>query len=354
MKNKSLLEDIIETAIKNPAAGVILSVFFLALGSYLTNKQAPIGAKPNEMIFLPAMHLFGKFSYLLSTFIFIFAGIAYVVNSIKSKLMASRATRKLKDMTQSPTNVAGPKNNDPRFKTKEEYFKWKDSVLSGATAPQSKPDDLIDRYYQSVASEKEQNNEPVKNEETAWTLDSLYDALGKIDWYQFEKFSAALLRSEGYTVERKGGAHPDGGVDLIAIKDSDTMLVQCKHWKTWDIKPKTVREMIGTMMINKTNKGALYILKGATIAAKELAIQQGILIEEGYSLANRALRQLTKEQLDKILNTYVHHCPKCEAEMVWREGNFKPFWGCSRYPKCQGRLKDVGAPDSVRKPIDCL
>jgi hypothetical protein len=197
----------------------------------------------------------------------------------------------------------------------------------------------------TLPSHQEQNEViPAQmKEETAWTLTSIYDALGKIDWYQFEKFCSTLLSNEGYTVERKGGAHPDGGVDLIANKDNDTVLVQCKHWKTWDIKPKTVREMVGTMTINQTSKGAIYTIKGPSKAALELAIQQGIQIEEGYGLANRALRQLSKEQLDNILKTTVHHCPKCEAEMVLREGNFGPFWGCSRYPKCGSKLKHTGA-----------
>ena len=184
----------------------------------------------------------------------------------------------------------------------------------------------------------------VAKEEPPWILESVYYALCKIDWYEFEKFCSTLLRNEGYLVERKGGAHPDGGVDLIATKDADTCLVQCKHWKTWNITPKTVRELVGTMTINQTSKGAIYTIKGPSIAALELANQQGIQIEGGYSLADRALRQLSKEQLDSILKTDVHHCPKCEAEMVWREGrHFKSFWGCSRYPRCSGKLEYTGA-----------
>jgi ssDNA-binding Zn-finger/Zn-ribbon topoisomerase 1 len=29
--------------------------------------------------------------------------------------------------------------------------------------------------------------------------------------------------------------------------------------------------------------------------------------------------------------------------MIWREGNFTPFWGCSTYPRCRGKLSHVGA-----------
>lgn len=31
---------------------------------------------------------------------------------------------------------------------------------------------------------------------------------------------------------------------------------------------------------------------------------------------------------------------KCEAPMVLRTGDFTPFWGCSRYPRCRGRLNE--------------
>lgn len=232
-----------------------------------------------------------------------------------------------------------------RSSTTQSVLKESSEKRPFVTAPQGRPVDIFGRHDQVDTLMHGQNDEPaVEKKEIAWTLDSIYDALGKIDWYQFEKFSAALLRDEGYIVERRGGAHPDGGVDLIAIKDGDTILIQCKHWKTWDIKPKTVREMVGTMAINQASKGAIYTIKGTTKAAQELAVQQGILIAEGYSLAARALSQLTKEQLDRILNTNRHHCPKCEAEMIWRRGlRFEPFWGCSRYPKCRGKLKHTGA-----------
>ncbi len=58
MSNKSMLEDIVEIAIKSPVAGVIFSVFFGGLGLYLTNKTAPVGAKPTAAMFLPMQHMF--------------------------------------------------------------------------------------------------------------------------------------------------------------------------------------------------------------------------------------------------------------------------------------------------------
>lgn len=177
----------------------------------------------------------------------------------------------------------------------------------------------------------------------AWSGLSIRESLGEIDWYQFEKFCAAVLRSEGYAVERKGGAQPDGGVDLIAAKDGHATLVQCKHWRTWTVQEKVVRELLGSMTHYKVSRGALYTLAGATKPAEAFAWQHGIEIVDGAALAARAKAGLSDVLLTSLLDSREHRCPKCEAPMVWRTGDFTPFWGCSTYPRCRAVLKHSGA-----------
>lgn len=176
-----------------------------------------------------------------------------------------------------------------------------------------------------------------------WTPATIRAALDEIDWYQFEKFCAALLRADDFAVERKGGAQPDGGVDLVVEKEGATGLIQCKHWKTWVIQERVVRELLGSMTHFKVANGAIYTLKGWTEPAARFAAEHAITLVNGDELAESAALQLKPEQLDDILSTYVHHCPKCESTMVWRTGNFTPFWGCSRYPACRSTLKHSGA-----------
>ena len=177
----------------------------------------------------------------------------------------------------------------------------------------------------------------------AWTSGKIEGALGEIDWYQFEKFCAALLRNEGFTVERKGGAQPDGGVDLVATKNGESMLVQCKHWKTWTVQEKVIRELLGSMTHYQVKRGALYVLKGATRPAEAFATHHGIDIVTGQALSSRARDRLADCELTSLLSSREHHCPKCESPMVWRTGDFTPFWGCSTYPRCRGILKHSGA-----------
>jgi HJR/Mrr/RecB family endonuclease len=179
--------------------------------------------------------------------------------------------------------------------------------------------------------------------EPQWDYARIANALGEIDWFQFEKFSAALLRSQGYQVERKGGAQPDGGVDLIAIKDGQTTLVQCKHWRTWTVQEKVIRELLGSMTHFKAQHGMLYTLKGWTRPAADFAAQHNIQLFDARALTTKAEMQLSAQRINEFLYPRFHHCPTCEAEMVKRTGRFKAFWGCSRFPACRGILTYSGA-----------
>lgn len=176
-----------------------------------------------------------------------------------------------------------------------------------------------------------------------WTMQRIRETLELIDWYQFEKFCSSLLDSEGFEVERKGGASPDGGVDLVVTRNGTKTLVQCKHWRTWKVKEPVVRQMLGSMVDFEVNRGAIFTLLGWTQPALELAQKHGIGMVNGDDLAARAIKSLSESQLSQVLRTDVHHCPKCEAPMLWKTGDFKPFWGCSTYPRCRGILKHSGA-----------
>lgn len=44
-----------------------------------------------------------------------------------------------------------------------------------------------------------------------------------------------------------GGNRPDGGVDLVLKKGGRRYLVQCKHWKTWQVGVAVVRELNGVI-----------------------------------------------------------------------------------------------------------
>jgi hypothetical protein len=47
------------------------------------------------------------------------------------------------------------------------------------------------------------------------TTAELIEQVRSIDWFQFEKLVGLAYRKLGYTVTRRGGANPDGGIDLV-------------------------------------------------------------------------------------------------------------------------------------------
>jgi restriction system protein len=165
------------------------------------------------------------------------------------------------------------------------------------------------------------------------------------DWYQFEKVVGLIYESQGYTLHRRGGANPDGGIDLIIEKDGDRIAVQCKRWKKWKVDVPKVRELFGAMTHEGLQHGLIVALNGFTLEAKQLAVEHNIDIVHDEILAVMIAGLATADQLkvQAMLDDTTKHCPKCEATMVWRRPkpgkNWTPFWGCSRYPQCHGRLQ---------------
>src|ERR1044071_830733 len=169
----------------------------------------------------------------------------------------------------------------------------------------------------------------------------LLEQLRKIDWFQFEKIVALTYRRLGYTVSRRGGANPDGGIDLLIEKDGIKRAVQYKQWRTWNVGVKGVREFLGALTDAKIEKGIFITLRGYTAEAKQLAEKHGIEILNETGLAGMLEKtdaRFNTETLEVLKETR-KFCPKCEREMVLRTARSGPgagqqFWGCSGYPKC--------------------
>ena len=176
----------------------------------------------------------------------------------------------------------------------------------------------------------------VWNEPKATVITS--ESLRAIDWYQFEQVIARLLFREGWTVTRKGGAKADGGVDLVAQRGTETRLVQCKHWLNWKVKESLIRELVGTLTIHGGDRIALYTLNPCTGPAYALAMQHRVEIVMEDEILHR-LNAVGVGVFTDLMDPNVKHCPICEGPMILHTGGFKPFWGCSRFPKCRGKIE---------------
>jgi HJR/Mrr/RecB family endonuclease len=174
----------------------------------------------------------------------------------------------------------------------------------------------------------------------------LADRLRAIDWFQFEQIIAIACRKSGFTVTRKGGANPDGGIDIIVSDASgNRTAIQSKQWKTWNVGVKVIREFLGALTDAEIQKGIIVTLGGYTGEAKRLADKHGIqLLNETdlIQLLERVHARFDPEIL-ALLNDKRKLCPKCEHEMILRTARKgsnagSQFWGCSTYPRCHFKM----------------
>ncbi len=104
-------------------------------------------------------------------------------------------------------------------------------------------------------------------------------------WQNFEFLVGEYYKRKGYSVFEMGGNSPDGGIDLLAKKNGEKLIVQCKHWKAFKIDVKVIRELYG-VMVDATASGAVLITSGGfTQPAVDFAQDKPIELIDGPKLA---------------------------------------------------------------------
>ncbi|MCA2999726.1 MAG: restriction endonuclease [Rhodocyclaceae bacterium] len=169
--------------------------------------------------------------------------------------------------------------------------------------------------------------------------------LDGMSWQQFELLVGDAFRLDGFNVEGRGGAAPDGGIDIVVTRQNEKYFVQCKHWKSLKVGVDVVRELYGVMAAHGAVGGFVVTSGSFTADAIEFASGRNVILVDGpvlYDMIRRARSVPTSNPAPRI-NPLLPppNCPDCGSAMVARAAKHGlnaggSFWGCSRYPKCRG------------------
>lgn len=167
---------------------------------------------------------------------------------------------------------------------------------------------------------------------------------------QVELLIGEIFRREGYTIELSAAHNTDDGIDLMLRRDSETTLVQCKHWKSERVTAREAREFYGAMAAGGAPHGVLVTTGIFTPDAVDFASGKGIALLDGETVASKiAAAAKPGENLCAVsswLDDFVAHvrifdpeCPVCHGTMVIRNNRASgaPVWNCRSYPRCPGR-----------------
>lgn len=117
--------------------------------------------------------------------------------------------------------------------------------------------------------------------------------------------------------------------------------------------PKTLKPILGIELDDKSHQRAdrqerddfvNNVFEAAKLPLMHVSVQRSYSQSELKSKLSAFLsgRPIRNEQPESVQESSPH-CPKCGSEMVLRtakQGEYKgkEFWGCSKYPKCNGTI----------------
>jgi restriction system protein len=190
----------------------------------------------------------------------------------------------------------------------------------------------------------------IKHARSKELIDSVSAPSGRevssLSWQEFERLVGEGFRQRGFQVTERGGAGPDGGVDLALARGHERFLVQCKQWRAQQVGVSVVRELYGVMAAERVAGGYVVTSGAFTKDANEFAAGRNIELVDGKELSallrdgQSSVRPLESMPTAPVVLPKAPSCPKCRSPMVLRTAKRgahmgRSFWGCPQYPKCQ-------------------
>jgi hypothetical protein len=103
-----------------------------------------------------------------------------------------------------------------------------------------------------------------------------------LSWRDLELRVAGLFIRLGYTARATPGSN-DKGVDVVAEKPNEKVVVQCKQYSK-RAQRNVVSELVGVMTSEHADRGILICTGGFTRGAEEYAVQNGVELWDLHDL----------------------------------------------------------------------
>ncbi len=167
---------------------------------------------------------------------------------------------------------------------------------------------------------------------------------------QFELLVGEIFRREGYAVELSAAAAQGDTIDLTLRRDSETILVQCKYWKSSRVTEREVGEFHSAMMANGAPRG-IFVTAGTFsreaqqfAVGKEIDLMDRVALEESTAAVARPGEDFCRisgwiEEFAAHVRIFDPECPICQGSMAIRNNptNGAAAWTCRNHPRCPGR-----------------
>jgi restriction system protein len=185
-------------------------------------------------------------------------------------------------------------------------------------------------------------NEAMATEPAESTLDAL-------DAETFELLLGEIFRRRGYAVEMSGGVGADGGNDLTLRKENELVMVQCRHWSSYEVSAPSIQEFYGTIMAGGATEGifvtsgrytgdARALAEGKPIQLIDRAKLEELIAKVSLPAENLCDVNVWMERFASSVSVVDPDCPFCGGSMKLKRGiQGRPFWSCQTFPRCGGK-----------------
>ena len=104
----------------------------------------------------------------------------------------------------------------------------------------------------------------------------------------FEAWVADCFRERGYAV-RRTGATGDHGIDVLATRRGETIVIQCKRYRDRTVGEPTLRDLFGAMHASQATRACLVTTGTFTPAARAWAKDKPIELWDQATVMHLAL-----------------------------------------------------------------